>query len=104
MRQLLGMVTLLVAGCGNVDGGMAQQECREFVTVDYCEKVALCDPTTSQADCISIASLVLDCSTVTAVKGNFASCKTDLAAETCPVFWDGTNINQPASCQHIFVR
>ena len=107
MKMLYVLSVFWLVGCGPAARGINQEaeiQCREFVDVNYCQKVALCDPSTSVADCMSLASLVLDCSTVTAVNGNFASCKTDLAAETCPVFWDGTNINQPASCQHIFVR
>ncbi len=100
----LGCLVGMLTGCGSVEGMQAETECRRFVADDYCRKVSQCDTTTSQADCVSIASTVLDCSTVTKVNGNFVTCQADLGSETCGVFWDGVEIHQPASCLHIFVK
>jgi|KBSMisStaDraftv2_1062788.scaffolds.fasta_scaffold61520_3 hypothetical protein len=89
---------------GTVSAEQAKADCYSFIDANFCPKAMTCGAGISQADCVSAARTAINCDIATGENGELPSCKADLAAETCTIFWDGTNFTSPASCQHVFLH
>lgn len=110
MRRLGVLVTVsaFFLGCsGGSDGvspAQAQADCTAFVASDYCGKATGCISGIDEATCVSSVKTTIDCTTAVGENGKLTICESDLAAESCAVFYDGTNINLPASCKSVFLH
>jgi len=107
MVRALLVLSVCVLGCSSGSSGvsadMAKADCRTFIDSYYCPKAVTC-ATITQADCMAAASTVADCSIVTGENRDPSTCFAELAAITCPIFWDGTTFHAPASCSHLFAH
>ena len=93
-----------ISNDSTVSAAQAKMDCNTFITSYFCPKAMTCGAGISQADCVSAAKTSINCDIATGENGELPTCEADLAAETCAIFWDGTNFNSPAACMHVFLH
>ena len=106
VRALLfvSLCLFTVVSCGSSETKV-QSDCNNLFDNHVCPKIVTCDPGyLTQAQCVSMVSQQMGCSTFVSETGNVALCESDLDSEDCYTFIDPSTgtLSLPTSCYNIF--